>query len=151
MALTLPKESFVAIAAVGWADGWMKKTESEGLLRAAKACGVDGDSLGEVESAVKNGASLDELDVSTLNGWQRALTYAIATWLARLDGVVNAGELAHLKDLGSALDLPQQKLDAAASAAFDIACLPGGHRPEKYDFDALATRLREKLPSLAQG
>jgi hypothetical protein len=85
-----------------------------------------------------------------LTGWERAVTYAIAYWLAKVDGVVNAEELKNLRTLGKLLELPQPKLDAAASAAFDVACLPGGHRPEKYDFTALAERLREKLPSLSR-
>jgi hypothetical protein len=151
MSLELPGESFIAIAAVGWADGWMRKTETEGLMHAAKACGVEGEDLSRVEEAVKNGAKIADVDVSAMSGWQRALTYAIANWLARLDGVVNSEELSHLKELGGVLDLPQPKLDAAGSAAFDIACQPGGHRPEKFDFEALAKRLAVKLPSLVEG
>ncbi len=126
----------------------MRKAEVDGLLRAAQACGVTGDDLATVEAAAKSGAKLGTVDTSSMTDWQRAVTYAIASWLARLDGVVNADEMAHLKELGAALGLPQAKLDSAASAAFDIACLPGGHRPDKFDFDALATRLKEKLPSL---
>ena len=147
MSLELPAESFIAIAAVGWADGWMRKAEAEGLMRAAQACGVEGEALSRVEEAVKSGSKIADVDVSAMSGWQRALTYSIACWLARLDGVVNSEELAHLKELGGVLDLPQPKLDAAGSAAFDIAMLPGGHRPEKFDFDALAERLKVKLPS----
>ena len=37
---------------------------------------------------------------------------------------------------------------AAASAAFDITCLPGGNRPEKFEFEKLEARLRDKLPAL---
>ncbi len=148
MSLSLPRESFLAIATVGWADGWMKKTEIEGLLTAAKACGLEDDDRSEVAVATKDGVDLDTLDLSVLGPWERALTYAIASWLAKLDGITNAQELKALKALGGRLDLPAQKLELAASAAFDIACLPEGHRPEKFDFDALAARLKEKLPTL---
>jgi tellurite resistance protein len=151
MSLSLPRESFVAIAAVAWADGWMKKAETEGLKRAAKTCGLTDADFAAVEEAAKGGTDLDTLDLSGLTGWQRAVTYAVANWLARIDGVVNTEELKHLKHLGRLLDLPDAKLSAAASAAFDIACLPGGDRPEKYDFDALAERLRVKVPSLVEG
>jgi hypothetical protein len=150
MSLSLPRESFLAIAGVAWADGWMKKTEIVGLLRAATACGLSGDDLAAVEAATKEGVELDSVDLSSMSGWEQALTYAIANWLAKLDGVTNAEELKHLNALGSRLGLPKEKLAFASSAAFDIACLPEGHRPEKYDFDALALRLKEKLPSLAQ-
>jgi hypothetical protein len=93
--------------------------------------------------------SIDDVRLEGLTGWEKAVTYAIAFWLAKVDGVVNTEELKNLKTLGTRLGLPQPQLDAAASAAFDVACLPGGHRPEKYDFAALAERLRVKLPSLS--
>jgi len=78
----------------------------------------------------------------------RALTYVLAMWLAKVDGVVNAEELATLRELGARLGLPEIKLKAAASAAFDITCLPGGNRPEKFEFSKLEARLHEKLPAL---
>ena len=148
MSLTLPRESFVAVAAVAHADGWLKKTETEALKLAAKACGLSDEDLVSVEAAAKGGVDLQSLDLSGVASWPRAVTYAIANWLARVDGVVNTEELENLKKLGRLLGLPQATLDSAAAAAFDIACLPGGHRPEKYDFDALAERLRAKLPTL---
>jgi hypothetical protein len=150
MSLTLPRESFLAIATVAWADGWMKKTEVEGLMTAAKACGLGDDDRAEVAVAAKDGVDLDTLDLSVLEPWERALTYAIANWLAKLDGITNAEELKALKALGGRLDLPPRQLDNAASAAFDIAVLPEGGRPDRFDFDALAVRLREKLPGLAK-
>jgi hypothetical protein len=53
-------------------------------------------------------------------------------------------ERTHLRARG----LHELKLKAAQSAVFDVICLPGGHRPDKYDFEALVTRLKTKLPSL---
>ena len=148
MSLSLPREAFLAIATVAWADEWMKKTEVDGLLRAAKACGVSEDDRALIAAAAKDGVHLDDLDLGGLGNWERALTYAIGSWLAKLDGITNAQEMKQLKELGSRLGLPQRQLDLASSAAMDIACLPEGHRPEKFDFDALATRLRAKLPTV---
>jgi hypothetical protein len=148
MSLSLPTESFLAIATVAWADGWMKKTEIDGLLSAARACGLGDDDRAAVAVATKDGVDLDTLDLGHLGSWERALTYSIATWLAKLDGITNAKELEALKALGTRLDLSPRQMDKAASAAFDIACLPEGNRPERFDFDALCTRLREKVPTL---
>src|ERR1700691_236409 len=36
MSLTLPKRSFLALVAIGWADGSLQRKEAEGLVRAAK-------------------------------------------------------------------------------------------------------------------
>lgn len=149
MALELKRESFMAIVAVAWADGRMSRDEAVGVTRAAKACGLGEGDVAAIEKAAKEGgATLDGFNSASLSGWERALTYAIAAWLARLDGVVDATERESLKQLGKALDLPPHKLVSASAAAFDVACLPGGHRPEKYDFAELEKRLREKLPSL---
>lgn len=148
MPFTLPKESLLAIVAVAWADGLIRQDETKALLRAAAQCGLVGDELAAIEKAAKDGVALDAVDVSGLNDWQKGLTYALSYWLAKVDGVVNAQELAHLKALGQKLGLHELKLQAAQSAVFDITCLPGGHRPDKYDFGALAERLRVKLPSI---
>jgi hypothetical protein len=148
MALILPKQAFLALAAVGWADGSFRKNEGAALLRAASACGVAGDDLAEVERSTKDRVSLDAFDASAMGEWERVLTYALASWLACLDGVQSTSESDVLKSLGKHLDLADGVRQRAAAAAFDIAVLPEGGRPEKYDFDKLAARLREKMPKL---
>ncbi|MBN2194226.1 MAG: hypothetical protein JW751_15525 [Polyangiaceae bacterium] len=148
MALDLPRDSLLAIVAVAWADGLLKQNESSGLLRAAAQCGLAGEDLAAIETATREGVSLEAIDLGGLSDWQKGLTYALAYWLAKVDGVVNAQELGHLRRLGEMVGLHKLKLEAAQSAVFDVTCLPGGHRPDKYDFSALAERLRIKLPSL---
>jgi uncharacterized membrane protein YebE (DUF533 family) len=105
MPFALPKESLLAIVAVAWADGLIRQDETKALLRAAAQCGLVGDELAAVEKAAKDGVALDAVDVSGLNEWQKGLTYALSYWLAKVDGVVNAQELAHLKALGQKLGL----------------------------------------------
>jgi hypothetical protein len=146
--MSLRKEGFLAVVAVARADGLLRADESRGLLNAAKEVGLSEDELATVKSALDSGLELDSLDLSGLSGAERALTYGFAMWLAKVDGVVNAEELATLRKLGTLLDLPEPKLKAAASAAFDITCLPGGNRPEKFEFSKLEARLRDKLPAL---
>jgi uncharacterized membrane protein YebE (DUF533 family) len=148
---TLSPEAFLAITAVAWADGLLRKNEAQGLLRAAKDCGLDAEALVRVEEAVEGGVDLASVDTDGLSGSERARTYAFAMWLAKIDGVVNTDELRALKALGDKLGLPEQKQKAAASAAFDVACLPGGNRPDKFDFQTLEARLVEKLPALMSG
>ena len=114
-------------------------------------CALSEAELAEVTQATEAGTPLESLELANLTGRERALTYAFAMWLAKVDGVVNTSELQTLRDLGGRLDLPEQKLQAAASAALDIACLPGGNRPEKFEFAKLEARLQEKLPSLMSG
>jgi uncharacterized membrane protein YebE (DUF533 family) len=146
--MSLRKAGFLAVVAVARADGLLRADESRGVLGAAEEVGLSQEELSEVKAALESGLELESLDFSGLSGAERALTYALSIWLAKVDGVVNAEELKTLRKLGAALDLPDQKLKAAASAAFDITCLPGGNRPEKFEFKKLEERLREKLPAL---
>ena len=151
MITKLKRESFVALAAVAWADGRMSKGEAEGLLHAARAHGLEGDDLARVEQATKEKVALDAFDPSGLSSWERLLTYGVATWLARLDGVQQAAEIASLAQLAKTLETAEVtdfKLRAAASAAFDTAMQPAGSRPERYDFASFEKILRERLPTV---
>lgn len=150
MTLALPKESFVALATVAWADGRISAGEAKSLLRAASAAGLSGSDLEAVEAAIKETVALEAFDPGSMGERERAMTLAVAYWLARVDGVSSASEISHLRALGDKLGLSEFKQRSCESAAFDIACLPGGHRPEKYDFAALGDKLVEKLPMLAE-
>jgi uncharacterized tellurite resistance protein B-like protein len=143
-------ESFLALAAIGWADGSLQRIEREGLVRAAKECGLAGDDLSRIEEAAKQHLSLDAVDLEGLSRWEQVLTYALASWFAALDGVVSTSEQETLVRVGDKLHLDPPLRVRATAAANDIACLPGGGRPDRYDFVKLVARLRERLPQLAK-
>jgi hypothetical protein len=146
--MSLRKEGFLAVVAVARADNLLRQDETLGLLRAATEVGLSELDLADVQRALDAGLELESLDLSALSPAERALTYGFAIWLAKVDGIVNSDELGALRSLARLLDLPEPKLQLAASAAFDITCLPGGNRPEKFEFRKLETRLREKMPAL---
>ena len=149
MAIELPKQSFIALAAVGWADGSLKRSEAGALVDAAKQSGRSGDELAEIEQATKSLVSLDAFDPAGMSAWERLVTYALASWLACVDGVQSSDETATLAKLGEKLGIEEPVRRRAAAAAFDIAVIRHeGGKPERYDFDKLVTRLGEKLPQL---
>jgi hypothetical protein len=145
----LPKVSFLALASIGWADGSLHRIEGVGLLRAARECGLEGSELDEVERAARKHGSIEDVDLGGLSSWKQVLTYALASWFAALDGVISTTEHQTLVRIGDKLGLDPKLRVRAAAAANDIACLPGGGRPERYDFVKLCERLRERLPQLA--
>ena len=149
MALKIPKQSFLALAAVAWADGSLRPEEGKALVRAAKECGLDGEDLAAVEKATKEKVELASFDASGLSAWEQVLTYALASWLATLDGVVSTTEHDSLVALGEKLGLTPHLRARATAVAFDISVLPQGGRPDKYDFVKLEARLREKLPQIS--
>lgn len=146
--MKLSKQPFLALAAIGWIDGSLQKVEAVGLLRAAKEAGLEGEDLAAVEKATKEKVTLDAADVSGMTEWEQVLTYALAAWFAQLDGVVSTSEHTTLVALGEKLGLKEALRKRAAAVANDIACLPEGGRPERYDFDKLAARLEERMPQL---
>jgi hypothetical protein len=143
-------ESFLALAAIGWVDGSLQRIEREGLVRAAKECGIAGADLTRIEEAAATHRTLDGLDLGGLSRWEQVLTYALASWFAALDGVVSTSEHETLVKVGDRLGLDPALRVRATAAANDIACLPGGGRPDRYDFPKLVARLRERLPQLAK-
>lgn len=147
--MKLSKRSFLALAAIGWADGALQRIEQAGLLRAAKEAGLEGADLTDVESATKQKTSLEDLDLGGMSDWDQVVTYALACWFASLDGVVSTSEHSLLVDIGNKLGLDEKLRKRAQAAAFDVACLPEGGRPDKYDFAKLSTRLAERLPQVA--
>ncbi len=146
--MNLPKQSFLALAAIGWVDGSLQRNESTGLLRAAREAGLAGEDYAAVEHATAKTIELDAVDVSSMSEWERVLTYSLAAWLAQLDGVVSPSESTTLTSLGDKFGLAEAIRKRATAAANDIACLPGGGKPERYDFQKLAARLRERLPQI---
>lgn len=147
---TLPKESFLALVAVGWVDKQLQRVEVTGLMRAAKEASLSAQDLAEIEAATKAPMDLATLDFSKLGQWEQVLTYALAAWIAQVDGVVSTSESDMLADLGTKLGLAEPLRKRAAVAANDIACLPQGGRPDKYDFEKLIARLKERMPQLAK-
>lgn len=149
MSFALPKQSFLALAAIGWVDGSLQRIEAEGLIRAAKEGGLSEADVAEIQSATKAKQELSAIDVSGFGKWEQVLTYALGAWFAQLDGVVSTSEHETLVALGDKLGLDDPLRKRAAAAAYDIACLPEGGKPGKYDFGKLVARLKEKLPQVA--
>src|SRR6185369_17509163 len=92
MAIELSKQSFIALAAVGWADGTLSRSEAAALVDAAKQSGKTGADLAEIEQATKSNVSLDAFDPAGMSAWERLVTYALASWLACVDGVQSKDE-----------------------------------------------------------
>lgn len=147
MSTELPQECFLTFASIVYADGQIRKGELEGFRRAAKLYGVSESDLADIEARAKEGLTLADISMPELSDWQAALTYAFAVWVAKVDGIINREENEMLAALGDKLGLEKLRRDAARSATYDIAALPGGHKPELYDFDALETQLEKKLPA----
>jgi uncharacterized membrane protein YebE (DUF533 family) len=145
MKASLGKDAFLALAAIGWADGDLADDEAKAIVRAAGEAGHQGDDLKAIDAAVREKRDLASLDIGAMSPQDRVFVYATAVWLARIDGVVESGEREALWRLGDLLKLPDGIRTQASAAAYEVAQLTGEDRPEKYNFVALEKEIAKRL------
>lgn len=148
MSVTLPKLSkdvFIALASVAWADGHRDAEEADAIVRAAVETGLDLDEIEAIETATKAPVELGKIDLTGLAREDRVFVYAIACWIARLDGRVTDEESATLSSLGDQLGVPERPQAVAEALVREVAALPEGDRPVRYDLGRLRELIGEKL------
>lgn len=142
----LGRDVYIALAAVGWADGNLDQEEADAIVRTALEEGLDITEIAEIEAATKERIDLGVIDRKNLSKEDRLFVYGVACWLTRLDGVVTEAEVQALKDLGEALKIPDKPRGIVDGIAQDIA-LQGDDRPARYDLVALRRSIGDRLKS----
>jgi uncharacterized membrane protein YebE (DUF533 family) len=141
----LGRDVFIALAAIGWADGKLDQQEADAIVRTALEEGLEIEEIAAIEDATAHPVKLDSIDRSSLSKEDRLFVYAVAAWMARLDGQIDLGEVDALSRLGDLLGIPENPRLHAAAIAQEIAELPEGDRPERYDLPRLRATLRDRL------
>ncbi len=145
----LGRDIFLALAAVGWADGHMDPDEADAIVRTAAEEGLPLEQIAEIEEATKAPIDIGVIDRTGLTKEDRLFVYAVASWMTRLDGVVAEEETAMLKKLGDALKIPESARGHADTIAQEVAFLPEGDRPDRYDLPRIRKIIGARL-ALAQ-
>jgi hypothetical protein len=144
--MKLGKNVFLALAAVGVADGAASANELEAILHAAEQSGVTGADLEEIKTAASTvKGNFAEVSKLRLTPEERLFAYAIATWLVRVDGMVMPEEKMALYSLGNALKLADGDRTRASAASFKVWQLDPTVRPQRFDIAALAEAIRAAL------
>jgi len=142
----LGRDVYIALAAVGWADGNLDQEEADAIVRTALEEGLDITEIAEIEAATKERIDLGVIDRKNLSKEDRLFVYAVACWLTRLDGVVTAEETKALADLADALKIPEKPRSVVDGIAQDIANR-GDDRPLRYDLLGLRRAIGDRLKS----
>jgi uncharacterized membrane protein YebE (DUF533 family) len=142
----LGRDVYVALAAVGWADGKLDQEEADAIVRTALEEGLDITEIAEIEAATKEPIDLGVIDRSNLSKEDRLFVYAVACWLTRLDGVVTDAESAALAKLAEALKIPDKPRAIVDGIAQDVANR-GDDRPDRYDILGLRKAIGDRLKS----
>ncbi len=141
----LAKDIFVALAAVAWADGKLDSDEADAIVRAAADEGLPLEEIADIEASTQKPVDLGVVNRSAMSKDDRLFVYAVACWIARMDGRVTDGESAALAKLGERLGIPERPRGHAESIAREVAEMPEGDRPARYDLAALRRTLSERL------
>jgi uncharacterized membrane protein YebE (DUF533 family) len=141
----LRKDVFVALSAVAWADGQLDPDEADAIVRAAIDEGLSLEEIAEIEASTKTAVDMGAIDRAGLSKEDRLFVYAVACWIARMDGKVTAEERAALAALGERLGVPERPRGQAEAIAVQVAEMPEGDRPPRYDLVALRRILGERL------
>jgi uncharacterized membrane protein YebE (DUF533 family) len=141
----LGRDVYVALAAVGWADGKLDPDEADAIVRAALDEGLELEQIAEIEAATKSPIDLGVIDRKQLSKEDRLYVYGVAAWIARMDGVVSDAEKAALKQLGETLKVPERPREIVDRIVEDVAVESGDNRPSRFDLGALRTIIGERL------
>ncbi|MEO6600764.1 MAG: DUF533 domain-containing protein [Polyangiaceae bacterium] len=140
----LGRDVYIALAAVGWADGHLDQAEADAIVRTALEEGLDIDEIAEIEEATKNPVDIGVIDRKNLSKEDRLFVYGVASWITRLDGVVTEAEQGALQKLGDALKIPEKPRALVDGIAQDVASA-SDDRPDRYDLLTLRRIISERL------
>lgn len=142
----LGRDVYIALAAIGWADGQLDPEEADAIVRTALDEGLELEEIDEIEAATKQRVDLGVIDRKNLSKEDRLFVYAVACWLTRLDGVVTGEESRALERLGESLKIPEKPRTIVDGIAQDIANR-GDDRPARYDLVGLRRAIGDRLKS----
>ena len=144
-AIKLNRDIFLALAAIAWADGRLDPDEADAIVRAAVEAGLELDEIEEIEAATRERIDLGTIDRSALSKEDRLFVYGVACWIAKLDNEVTEEESAALGSLAERLGIPEKPRTTVEGIAKQIAELPEGDRPARYDLAKLRETIGERL------
>jgi hypothetical protein len=141
----LGRDVYVALAAVGWADGKLEQDEADAIVRAALEEGLELAEIEEIEAATKSPIDLGVIERKALSKEDRLYVYGVAAWIARLDGVVTDNETSVLSRLAESLRIPERPRSIVDKIVIDVAAQSESDRPARYDLAALRRIIADRL------
>lgn len=134
---------YIALAAVGWADGQLTRQAADAILRTAAEEGLDIDSLQKLEEAVKNRVDVGVVDRMNMSKSDRLFVYAVASWIATIDGEASVRTQETLEQLAKALGVPEAPRQRADEILREIAS--EADRPDRFELRTLRETLDQRL------
>lgn len=144
----LGRDVYLALAAVGWADGQLTDEAADAILRTAAEEGLGLEDLEQIRLAVGTPTDVGVVDRMNMSKADRLYVYAVASWIASLNGDVSEAEEQALAKLGAALGVPEAPRRRADEIMREIAAQD--QRPDRFDLRALRDTLAQRLDAAHQ-
>jgi uncharacterized membrane protein YebE (DUF533 family) len=141
----LGRDVFIALAAVGWADGKLDQDEADAIVQLAAEEGLELEEIAEIEAATKEPVEVGKIQTRDMSKADRLYVYACAAWIARVDGVVAPEEITALNKVAEALRLPDKPRERADRIAMEVGKRSGTNEPGFYDIPKLRKAIRAGL------
>ncbi len=144
----LGRDVYIALAAVGWADGQLTRAAADAIVRTAVEEGLADDEVQSIEAATKSKVEIGEIDRMGMSKADRLYVYAVASWIAAVDGHTSAPQKDALEQLGAALQIPETpraRVDEIVRVMASEA-----DKPERFDLRALRATLDERHEAARQ-
>ena len=139
----LGRDVYLALAAVGWADGQLTAAAADAIVRTALEEGLELDEIAEIDAATKSPIDLGVVDRMNMSKADRLYVYAVASWIAQIDGDTSDKKLGALAKLGSELGVPEAPRAHADAILREIAAQ--GDRPARFDLRTLRRTLDDEI------
>jgi hypothetical protein len=146
----LGRDVFLALAAVGWADGKLDQDEADAIVRTALEEGLELDEIAEIEEATKHPVTFADINIGKMSKADRLFVCAVASWMARLDGTLHPGEAETLGKLGEALRVPRRPREHAEAIAREIGEASESDQPSFFNLPKLRRTLKVRLAMAQQ-
>jgi len=144
----LGRDVYLALAAVGWADGQLTTEAADAIVRTALQEGLAFEDVAAIEEATKSPIPVGEINRMNMSKADRLYVYAVAAWIAELDGHVSSKEREALGKLAEALNVPEAPR-AHADAIVKLVAAQAD-RPERFDLLTLRHTLDSRLEQARQ-
>ena len=131
---------FVALAAIAWADGQLDPDEADAIVRAAVDEGLSLEEIAAIEDVDQDSRSTSGSSTAAgMSKEDRLFVYAVACWIARHRRPGDRRRRAtRWRSWASGSGVPERPRVHAEAIAREVAEMPEGDRPARYDLAALA-------------
>ncbi len=146
----LGRDVFIALAAVGWADGKLHADEANAIVRMAVEEGLDADEIADIEEATKHPVTVGTIDTTKMTDVDRVFVYAVGAWIARVDREIAPEEITALNRLAAALDLPDEPREHGDRIGIEVGKSGFCNRPGFYNLRALRETLDARLSEVPE-